>query len=190
MPDWKPITLEDGTQARQYEDGSIRNQNGAFLRQPPYAAPTITSESAPAMLQRRHQRAQEKLQAGILAAVREDGYDALDVYEAAGYIGKVLTREVVLPSDGVAARDRIMGAKWLLPAAGVLAERQAATPNVTVQIANVTGEAAAGIQRILADAYDNTLLSQASEASRQPCEGAADGWHTVGGGMEDDEAEE
>lgn len=58
LPDVKEkveIELEDGTIGWLYPDKAIRHSKGYYLVKPPYSAPTITTESAPAMAERREE---------------------------------------------------------------------------------------------------------------------------------------
>ena len=107
-----------------YSDGAQRYADGRLAKQHPQAAPTITSESAPAMVKRRHELAKEHAAAGLLRAVQanEQGYH--DTAPAAWGVVVEKQTELALAID--TGRDSTQAAKFVGQATGYVGQQEPA----------------------------------------------------------------
>lgn len=63
----------NGRTAYVYDDGSVRYADGRHARRPPWAASAITSETAPAMIERRDELARRAYDDALVAHARRHG---------------------------------------------------------------------------------------------------------------------
>ena len=160
MTEREPITLEDGTQAFKYPDGSIRRRDGRFLRQPPWAAPTITEETAPALAQRRHEKAQKRVRDRLYERAKNGIYpDARDPADAYAMSVTDLWEDAATVRDAP-MRDRAAVLKFTGDAGGWrLARGERNAPMVAIQV-NVSDELA---RRYLGDAVDGEAVDSSDD---------------------------
>jgi len=137
------IVLDDGRQARRYEDGSIRVPNGhggwQFAVRPPYAAAEITKETASGMATRRHQLAQDRAAEGLQRAV-ENGM-SISVAGAEDAWGRVIEKQTELAISPEEGRASTQAAKLVGVATGMTGDKKS-VPVVAIQV-NVSESIAA-----------------------------------------------
>jgi hypothetical protein len=114
------VVMDDGTEARRWPDGALRWPDGTYVKQPPYAAPTITAENAPALIQRKVQLAQEAAAQGLRDGTRK----ATDA-EAIATVAKVQTELAIDKRQGHASTR---AAKFVIDLAGYGVEKGQALP--------------------------------------------------------------
>jgi hypothetical protein len=88
------VENRDGENIRVYESGAEYSEDRKCL----VAAPkeyAITSETASDF----HDMRWAKRKQAIIDAVRDDGYNAVDFEDAAGYAARILTKEVLLSAE-------------------------------------------------------------------------------------------
>ena len=155
MSEYTIVTLDDGTEARQYEDGSLRDSMGAYLRRPPQAADLITTESAPGMLLRRDQIAKDKAADGLQRAVDKGlSLQTASVEDAWGYVIEKQTELATSPEEGHASTQ---AAKLVGTASGMLGSK-AGAPSIAIQV-NISDDIAArylGADWVSADEAEET----------------------------------
>jgi len=129
------VELDDGTPARQYDDGSVRVPNGhggwQWAKRPPYAAPIITKDTASALASRRYELARERAREGLQRAV--EGGLSLQVAGAEhawGYVIEKQTELAITPEEGRAST----GAAKLVGVATGMTGGEKAVPVVAVQV--------------------------------------------------------
>ena len=139
MAEYELVTLDDGTEARQYADGSLRSSKGAYLRRPPGAAAVITSETAGPMAQRRHQLARERAAEGLVRGVQDGlSIQVAGAEDAWGYVIEKQTELATSPEEGHASTQ---AAKLVGTATGMMGDR-ASAPTVAIQV-NISDDIAA-----------------------------------------------
>ena len=150
MSTYELVTLDDGTEARQYEDGSVRVPNGhggwQYAKRPPQAAPLITSMTAPSMALRKHEKAQrrdevakDKAADGLQRAVDKGmSLQTASAEDAWGYVIEKQTELATSPEEGHASTQ---AAKLVGTATGMMGDR-ASAPTVNILI-NISDDIAA-----------------------------------------------
>jgi hypothetical protein len=104
------VTLDDGTEARRYDDGSLRDSRGWWLQRPPQAADVIDAGNARALVVRKVELAQEAAARGLRDGTRK----ATDA-DAIATVAKVQTE---LAIDKRAGHASTRAAKFVIDLAG------------------------------------------------------------------------
>lgn len=174
-PVWEPITLDDGTEARKYPDGSIRNERGHMVVPLP-GKHTITQADASTLANKRRELKYQRAQAGAnraLAALRDREYDEktkkwvdvgpkwenpqdLDYVEA---IAEAQTAQALLVGDPSSTK----AAEWVMRHTGQ-DERQAREDG--------SESTADGVRRLIADL---AAIARRVEAEEQKSADIVDG---------------
>ncbi len=143
MSTYELVTLGDGTEARQYADGSIRVPNGhggwQYAKRPPQAAPLITTETASAMAVRRHEVARDRASEGLIRGVESGlSLQVAGAEDAWGYVIEKQTELATSPEEGHASTQ---AAKLVGTATGMMGDR-ASAPTIAIQV-NISDDIAA-----------------------------------------------
>lgn len=118
------ITLDDGTEAWSYPDGSIRNDKGHWITRHP-AGHLISKADASTLAHRKHAKTQESIERNIVERALERGITAIaDAPDAIGHAYGVLYRDIVLDDDQK-ARDRRETLRDIAQAGDFIADRRA-----------------------------------------------------------------
>ncbi len=140
MPTYIEEVQEDGSTARRYSDGSLRNAKGHWLERAPTPAPLITSDTARGMLARkrektlvRREESQGEVERALATALR-----AKSGAHAAGKMAGKLALGVMDDKQPLQART---GAFKAVLAAGGMVQEHGPTQATQVNI-TLSGEAA------------------------------------------------
>jgi hypothetical protein len=126
------ITLEDGTEAYKWPDGSVRRANGALVKQPPWLKPFDT-ERALAVNEQRWAKARQAVDEALAAHP-----DARTPSDGLRIIAEAQT---VLASNPDAGHASTRAAQFVFRAGGYMRERDEAKTVIAIQV-NVSEELA------------------------------------------------
>ena len=118
-----------------YSDGTKRNAQGHYIERPPTAAPIITSENSPTLLQRRYELRRQAVERGMATGDYETPTDAIEGMAAA---------QTILGSDPDAGASSTKAFYAVLRTGGYLPDRQeaGAAGGGNTYVLNITTDAA------------------------------------------------
>lgn len=157
----KPLPLDDATPkyqviehngkpARLYPNGAIRNERGQLLVKPPFAAQTITSDTAHDMIAAREAKRRRLYAIGAQRAVQDTRL--IEEFGADAHIVERAVTMQTLATTPNAGKVSVMAAAHLDKAQGLIGERVDSDAAQTVANAAAVGVAVASVmERVLRD---------------------------------------
>lgn len=106
MADFEMVVLPDGTQGKQWKNGSITRLNGTIFKPSDNAVKIVTSEQAVEMAEKRHEKRKETIEKAVTKAVKRVT-KVRGAFASDDALGAILAKRamVALTDEGRAGND-------------------------------------------------------------------------------------